>query len=126
MDIGEMVELQQAIKSARSEAKRAFEDKDAELAADLRRVELAILKFLMDNGIKSVKTEHGTAYQQEDILPTCSDWSAFFAWVRKNNAFDALEKRIKKTFVKEMLDSEGDVPPGVSIIRENVVRVRKT
>ncbi len=125
MDIGAMVELQQQIKNARSEAKRKWEAEDNELKADEERVEMAILKFLMDNGIKSVRTEFGTAYQQEDIIPTCSDWTAFYDWVRDHDAFDALEKRIKKTYVKEMLETTGRIPAGVSIIRENVVRVRK-
>lgn len=126
MDIGDLVEMQQTIRAARSNLKRAFEDEDNKLSVDLRRVEAAILKFLMDNGLKSVKTETGTAYQQEEILPTCSDWGAFFNWVRQTNAFDALEKRVKKTFIKEYMDNEGDLPPGISVIRENVVRVRKT
>jgi hypothetical protein len=126
MDIGEMVELQQAIKSARSEAKREWEASDNALKADEQRVEMAILKFLMDNNIKSVRTDFGTAFQFEDVIPTCSDWNAFYDWVRDNGAFDALEKRIKKTYVKEMLDATGELPAGVSIIRENVVRVRKS
>lgn len=125
MDIGDLVELQQQIKAARSEAKRAWEAEDNAMKADEERIEMAILKFLMDNNIKSVRTDHGTAYQQEDIIPNCSDWNVFYNWVIENNALDALEKRIKKTYVKEMLENTGELPDGVSIIRQNVVRVRR-
>lgn len=125
MDIGELVEMQQSIKAARSEAKREWEAKDNDMKADEERIEMAILKFLMDNNIKSVRTDFGTAYQQEDIIPNCADWNVFYDWVKQNDAFDALEKRIKKTYVKEMMETTGELPAGVSIIRMNVVRVRR-
>jgi hypothetical protein len=125
MQIDELVQIQQQIKAARSEAKREWEANDNALKADEERVEMAILKFLMDNNIKSVRTDFGTAFQMEDIIPTCSDWTAFYDWVRDHDAFDALEKRIKKTYVKEMMEMTGKIPDGVSIIRQNVVRVRK-
>lgn len=125
MDIGELVEMQQNIKAARSEAKREWEAADNAMKADEERIEMAILKFLMDNNIKSVRTEFGTAYQQEDVIPNCADWNTFYHWVKQNDAFDALEKRIKKTYVKEMMETTGKLPDGVSVIRVNVVRVRR-
>lgn len=126
MDIGEMVEVYQTIAGERRRLKREFEDADSKLKADEERIELAILKFLQENNINSVRTDFGTAYQQEDILPSCADWNVFYDWVKKHNAFDALEKRIKKTYVKEMLDNGEVLPDGVNILRKFVVRIRRS
>jgi hypothetical protein len=127
MDIGELVDLYQQINEERRDLKRAFDEKDRELKTDEERIKLAILGFMQKSGVKSIKTEFGTAYQQEDVIPTGSDWQAFYDWVADNNAFDALERRIKKTFIKEYMEThDGDTPPGVSVLREMVVRIRRT
>lgn len=126
MVIGELVEIYQSISAERKRLSKEFEDADQKLKADEQRIKLAILKFMQENDVKSIRTDFGTAYQQEDVIPTCADWNTFYAWVQKNNAFDALERRIKKTYVKEMLENEGKLPDGVSVIREVTVRVRKS
>ena len=126
MDIGELIEIYQNISAERRTLKREFEDKDNKLKDDEERIELAILKFLQESNINSVRTDFGTAYRQEDVIPTCADWSVFYDWVRKNDAFDALEKRIKKTYVKEMLENGEALPDGVNVIRKYVVRVRRS
>lgn len=126
MDIGELVEIYQSISAERRKLKREFEDADQKLKGDEESIELAILKFLQDSNINSVRTDFGTAYRQEDIIPTCADWNVFYDWVRKNDAFDALEKRIKKTYVKEMMENNQPLPDGVNVIRKNVVRIRRT
>lgn len=92
----------------------------------MEKVEAALLGFLNANKVDSVATKHGTFYRQENLTPTGSDWGAFYNWVRENDAFEALERRIKKTFIKEYMDAhEGGVPPGVSVFREYVVRIRR-
>lgn len=127
MDIDEMVDVYQRIHEARRELKHKFDEEDRALKADEESIKLALLGFMQKSGLKSVKTNHGTAYQQEDVIPTGSDWHAFYDWVRENNAFDALERRIKKTFVKEYMENnEGAVPPGVSVLRELTVRIRRS
>jgi hypothetical protein len=51
----------------------------------------------------------------------------FYGWIKDNDAFDALERRVKKTFVTEFMEThEGGLPPpGITVSREYVVRVRK-
>ena len=46
--------------------------------------------------------------------------------MKQNDAFDALERRIKKTFVSEYMENNGGaIPPGVSVYRQYAVRVRR-
>ena len=127
MDTNKLVKAFVAIRDARSEAKKIFEAGDSALKAKQERLEAEMLKFLLDTKTDSVRTEHGTFYRQEDIIPRGEDWDAFYKWVAKNDAFDALERRIKKTFVAEyMAANKGKIPPGVSVLREFVVRVRRS
>jgi len=85
-----------------------------------------MLGFLNSSQIDSVATPTGTFYRQEEITPTCADWHTFHGWIKDNDAFDFLEKRVTKKAVKDYMESNaGAIPPGLSIFREFVVRVRR-
>lgn len=114
------------IRNARSAMTREFEAKDTEFKDKLATLEGVMLAHLNAHSMESVRTDAGTFYRQEDIKPSMSDDKAFYAWIREHDAFDALERRVKKTFIKEYMDAhDGAMPPGISVHREYVVRVRK-
>lgn len=127
MDTAKMVKAFVKLRDTRGELKRKFEEEDNKLKAKQQLLEGQLLKFLNENEMESVKTPNGTFYRQEEITPTGSDWDAFYGWIVDNNALDALERRIKKNFIKEYMEAHnGGIPPGVSVYREFVVRVRRT
>lgn len=127
MDLGKLVKTYIKIRDARAEKKKAFELEDGQLKESLGKIEAVLLGHLNTTGGESVRTDEGTFYKQEEITPTGSDWDRLYAWVKEEDAFDALERRIKKTFIKEYMDThEGALPPGVSVHREYVVRVRRS
>jgi hypothetical protein len=126
MDINKLVHVYTKIRDKRSEIKRFFEAEDAALKEQLTKLEGVLLKHLNDTNSDSIRTEAGTFYRQQDVTPSASDWSAFYDWIKQNDAFDALERRVKKTFVTEYMEAnDGAIPPGVSVFRQYVVRVRK-
>ena len=114
------------IRNARSAIKRDYETKDDELKATQAKLEAVMLGHLNTHGMESVRTEAGTFYRQEEVKPSCADWDALNRWIVETNGFDAYERRLKKTFITEyMADNDGAMPPGVSVHREYVVRVRR-
>lgn len=122
-----IVEVYIKIRDARAELKRQFEAKDGELKAQAEKIEAHLLNTLNTSDMQSFKTAHGTVYRQEDILPSASDWNAFYDWVIQNNAIgEALEKRVKKAFIKQYMEEhQNELPPGISAIRQFQVRVRR-
>jgi hypothetical protein len=122
-----MVKAYIKLREQRSAIKKEFEEKDSVLKSKMEVIESAMLQQMNESGIESIKTAAGTFYRQEEVTPTGSDWDAFYSWVSANNAFEALERRIKKTFIKEYMETNsGAIPPGVSVYREYVVRVRRS
>jgi hypothetical protein len=127
MDVQRMVKAYIKIRDKRAEIKKEFEEQDKALKEKLELIESEMLRHMQETGIESIKTAAGTFYRQEEVTPTGSDWDAFYTWVKTNDAFDALERRIKKGFIKEYMEThEGGIPPGVSVYREYVVRVRRS
>ncbi len=127
MDITKLVAVHLKIRDARADLKKAYDEADRVLKVKQERLEGELLRFLQDSNTDSVRTEAGTVFRQEDVTPRAEDWDLFYKWIAATDAFDALERRIKKNFIKEhMAAHEGALPPGVSVYREYVVRVRRS
>lgn len=127
VDVNKLTDVYVKIRDARQKLKKHWETEDEKLKEKLQKLEAAMLAFLNDTNQNSAKTDSGIIYRQEEITPTGSDWDMFYSWVKENDAFDALERRIKKAFIKGyMEDHGGGIPPGVSVYREYVVRVRRS
>lgn len=126
LDMSKVTTAYLKIRDHRSELKKAFTTQDDDLKGKQEQLEAVMLKHLLASGMESVRTQTGTFYKKEEIKPSCQDWNAFYKWVADNNAFEALEKRLTKTFIADfMAEHEGACPPGVSVYRENVVIVRR-
>lgn len=76
-------------------------------------------------GTTQFKTPSGTAYFKMDDFSTVADWDAVLEFVKKNEAFDLLEKRVSKTAVRSYLDEHKTIPPGVNYGTRVVMGVRK-
>lgn len=126
MDANKLVKVHIKIRDALKVLSDNYKTEESKLKEQQGRIEGALLGFLQESKLDSVRTDSGTFYRQEEIIPRGDDWEAFYAWVKEHDAFDALERRIKKTFVKDYMEGhEGAIPPGVSVFREYVVRIRR-
>lgn len=130
--IEQLVKVRNKIDGARKDATKAYETKDGELKAQLEKIDVALLAALDKAGLKSAKTEHGTVYKQIEIQPIGNDWSLFYGWIMEDvDRMDFLQKRIKVTSITDYMDAHKDdddnplLPPGVSVMRKYVARVRK-
>lgn len=141
MDVDKLVNVYLKIREKRSQIRKEYEAQDDALKEKLDTIESALLKHLQNQNAQSVKTGPGTVYTQRDVVPACFDWDAFHRWVLKNGELDALERRVKKGFITDLIEQqrqaaidngedaesiELDLPPGVQIHERRVVRVRKS
>lgn len=126
MDFTKIVATYVKMRDALAEKRKAFEKEEAAIKDQMKVLENALLGHLLDVKSNSVATDAGTFYKTEEIKPSCNDWDGLYRWIAENNEFEALERRIKKTFVADyMAANEGRTPPGVTVVRENVVRIRR-
>jgi hypothetical protein len=76
-------------------------------------------------GVKSFKTDHGTAFLTTTDFAQVADWDAVLDYIKTNDAFDMLEKRVSKTAVRGYIDKNKSVPSGVNYGTRIDVNVRK-
>lgn len=130
MDVERIVKVYITIRDKRAEMKRAFDEEYAKLGENLTKLENQLLRALGDNKLDSMRTAFGTVYRQEEVKPSCQDWSALDFWVEDNpqyGASDVFEKRLSKKFITDYMEAhDGNLPAGVSVYREYVARVRRS
>jgi len=126
LDVNRLTRAFVHMRDARLKLKSHFEKQDRAIKAKQAVIEAAMLDFLNTHNLDSAPTEAGTFYRQKETTPTGSDWDAFYKWVKEQDAFDFLERRIKKTAINDYMEEhDGAIPPGVSVFTEFVVRVRR-
>jgi len=127
MDTESLVEAYITIRGQRDRLLREYETEDARLKDDMKKLEAALLDICNTVNADSIKTAHGTVMRKVNERFFCQDWDNFYKYVLDNEAVQLLERRIHQgNFKEHMKDIECDgLPPGVSVMREFGVSVRK-
>lgn len=127
VSLDKVVQAYAAIRDARAAKRQQFDAEDAVMETDQHKLKALMLQLLNETGAKSIATDHGTAYRSEKIKVAAADWNVIYDWIREDpDRFEALEKRLKSTFVKQYMDdNDGAVPPGMNVHREYEITVRR-
>jgi hypothetical protein len=123
----ELVSAYINIRGQREKLLRDYEDADKALKADLAQIEVALLELCNSVNADSIRTSHGTVMRKLNERFFCQDWDNFYKFVLENEAPHLLERRIHQSNFKEFLGDHGNdgLPPGVNVMREYGVTVRK-
>lgn len=121
-----IVAAHQKIKAQRAAASRRAEEIDSMYAEKMERLEQKLLIMLREQGQKSFQTGGCTVYRHTDVIPQAADWETIYRWIETNQAWDMLERRIKKTFITDYMEAnKEELPPGVSVVKRFVAKVRR-
>lgn len=97
----------------------------ADLKAKMEKLE-AYLKAQMDaQGLTSFKSDYGTAFLTTTDYANVADWDAVIRFIRDNEAYDMLEKRVSKIAVRGYIEANKAVPPGITYGTKLEVNIRK-
>ncbi len=103
------------IDKARDVLAKEFKKADEKLAADQQKVSAMMLKFLSDNGADTAGTKYGKFEREAKIFPNPESWDKIYDFIIENNAFELLQKRLKKTFVDDYMATHNVPPPGIKM-----------
>lgn len=127
MDTEQVVKAYLAVRTERERILREYEAQDAKLKEDLKKIEAVLLDVCNTINADSIKTSLGTVMRKLNERYFCNDWDNFKQFVLENEALELFEKRIHQGNFKQFMEShDGDgLPPGVSVMREFGITVRK-
>ena len=127
LNLDELVKIYLTIRNEREKLKSGWEVKDGELEQEMKLLEQSMLTVCNDTNASSIRTESGTVIRSLKERFTTNDWDNFKKFVLDNDAIDLLERRIHQGNFKEFMAEHKDdgLPPGVNVMREFTIVVRK-
>ena len=115
------LKLRRKKEAVEAETKMKVDD----IKAKMSKLESWLMQKADEDGVTSFKTPAGTAFVTSTDFANVADWDAVLTFIRENDAFDMLEKRVSKTAVRSYMDVSGEVPPGINYGTKLGVNIRK-
>jgi len=124
-NIGDVIRTYMKLRDQKATLEAEIKGQVATIKAKLEKLE-AYLKTQMDaQGLTSFKSDYGTAFLTTTDYANVADWDAVLGFIRKNEAYDMLEKRVSKIAVRGYIKELKAVPPGVNYGTTLEVNIRK-
>lgn len=114
-----------ALRAEKEALEAEIKDKVGTIKQSMSQLE-AWLKLKADeDGVTSFKTEKGTAFLTTTDFAGVDDWAAVLQFIREEDAYDMLEKRVSKAAVRGYIESNKAVPPGIKYGTKLDINIRK-
>jgi hypothetical protein len=125
VNVDDVVATYMKLRSQKEAIEAEVKDKVAGIKAKMEKLEAWIKEQADAQGVTSFKTKHGTAFLTTTDYANVADWDAVLDFIRGNEAYDMLEKRISKVAVRGYIEANKAVPPGVNYGTKLEVNIRK-
>lgn len=97
-----------------------------ELELQLETVSRALLEICKENKLEGFRTDFGTVSQITKTEYWTNDWESLYKFIKENDAFHLLHKRVNQSGMKEFLDENPDLhPAGLNVDQEYSIRVTR-
>tara|TARA_Y100001937_G_C6969548_1_gene262630 strand:- start:136 stop:561 length:426 start_codon:yes stop_codon:yes gene_type:complete len=114
------------LKAARDELSAEYKKADEKLVNKQNKIKSALLSYLKENDIKSVKTDAGTFYRTVKQKYWTSDWESMHQFILEHEVPEFLEKRLHQGAVKQFLEENPELlPKGLNVDSEYALTIRK-
>lgn len=105
MELGVLIDSLYNLRQQRLEASRAVDAMKAEESQLREKIQLA----LEESGLAKASGAVATAGLKRSIDPVVEDWDEFYRYIRENNRFDLLQRRVSAPAWRELKDEGIDV-----------------
>ena len=113
-NVGDVIRTYMKLRDQKAAIEGEVKERIADLKGKMEKLE-AFLKTQMDaQGLTSFKSDYGTAFLTTTDYANVADWDAVLGFIRDNDAFDMLEKRVSKIAVRGYIEQTKSVPPGIN------------
>jgi len=115
------------LRHKREELKKDYETIDKVFKQEQQEYEALLLEACNKLGANSINTSQGTVIRNTNERYFCNDWDSFYRFIAENNVPQLLEKRIHQSNFREFHapNAADGLPPGVNVMREFAITVRK-
>lgn len=124
--LAKMTKVYLKIKAERDRLSAEYKEADGELVSQQDKIKNALLGYLKENELKSVKTDAGTFYRTVKQKYWTSDWENMHKFILEHEVPEFLDKRLNQKNVREFLEENPDLlPKGLNVDAEFALTIRK-
>tara|TARA_R100000900_G_scaffold146452_1_gene136423 strand:+ start:173 stop:586 length:414 start_codon:yes stop_codon:yes gene_type:complete len=124
--LAKMTKVYLKIKAERDRLSAEYKEADSELVSQQDKIRSALLGYLKENELKSVKTDAGTFYRTVKQKYWTSDWENMHKFILEHEVPEFLDKRLNQKNVREFLEENPDLlPKGLNVDAEFALTIRK-
>lgn len=125
LNVGDVIRTYMKLRDQKAVIEGEVKERVSDIKAKMEKLE-AFLKAQMDaQGLTSFKSDHGTAFLTTTDYASVADWDSVLDFIRTNEAYDMLEKRVSKMAVRGYIEQTKAVPPGINYGTKLEINVRK-
>lgn len=127
MTIDELTKDYMALRIERERLASEFKSKDEALKIAQSNIEAKLIDICNEQNMDSVRTVFGTVIRSIKQRVHVLDWESFYGYIVENNAPQLLHKRVHESNFEEFMQErqKDGLPPGVNVVREYQIVVRK-
>lgn len=108
------------------DARRELAKRDEELKSQLDTIAEELLVICKDQGASTIRTPHGTISRRVDKHYWTNDWDSFFRFVKENEAFALMQRRINNSNMEQFLEENPNLhPPGLQADMKQSIVITK-
>lgn len=113
-----------ALRSQKAEINEQHRLASAEVDRQMDLVEAYLLNYLNTSGLKNFAVGDATVYTETQFQASIGDKGALMDFIRQTGMPELLQSRVSSTALKQFIEAGNQVPPGIKVNQERVVRVR--
>ena len=125
LTVDQVIEAYLKYRNKKEALEAEIKDQVKDLKDKMAKLEAWIKEKADADGVTSFKTANGTAFLTTTDYANVADWDAVLNFIKENEAYDMLEKRVSKTAVRGYIELKKAVPSGVNYATRIDVNVRK-
>ena len=115
------------IRDAKDKLTADYKQQYADLEAQMAVLEAEMLETCKTMNADSIRTKAGTIVRSIKSRYWTNDWDSMYRFIKENDAYGLLEKRLHQTHMKEFLSENPDLlPMGLNVESEYTVVVRRS
>lgn len=114
VNVDQVIAAYMKLRNEKAVIEAETKDRLKDIKAKMEKFEAWIKTQADAQGVTSFKTKHGTAFLTTTDYANVADWDSVLDFIRTNEAYDMLEKRVSKTAVREYIKESKAVPPGIN------------
>jgi hypothetical protein len=104
-----------------------YEERKKDLDAQKDVIADKLLEICNENNATSIKTTHGTIMRKVSSRYWTNDWDSMYTFIKNNDAYGILERRIHQGNLKQFIEENPDkLPMGLQADSKYTISVRRS